>query len=174
MKVTISARRIALCRCERERYDRNSNRPVEPDHLRALGHCRPQREPLPPLASDFDSRHLISGALATLLAADAALGTRVVAPNIAAASTGELPGDLPSGWKAVCGIIAIFTFAGTVSQGIHTLLKVAEHQAKSLECAGKLDALAIQSSQAEPAQNENLKAELAKLLRDYPEYVREV
>lgn len=117
---------------------------------------------------------LISGALATLLAADAALGTRVVAPNIAAASTGELPGDLPSGWKVVCGIIAIFTFAGTVSQGIHTLLKVAEHQAKSLECAGKLDALAIQSSQAEPAQNENLKAELAKLLRDYPEYVREV
>lgn len=115
---------------------------------------------------------LLSGALATVLATDAALGTRVVAPSVAAVSTGELPGDLPTGWKVVCGIIALFTFAGTVSQGIQTLLKVAEHRAKSLECVGKLDALAIETSQP-GAPNENAKTEFAKLLRDYPEYLRE-
>lgn len=116
---------------------------------------------------------LISGALATFLAADAALDMRVVAPNIAAATTGQPPSELPSGWKMVCGVIAIMTFVGTVAQGVHTLLKVAEHQAKSLECAGKLDALAIQSSQG-AAHNEALKTDLAKVLRDYPEYVREM
>lgn len=115
---------------------------------------------------------LISGVLATTLAADSALGTKVAANSVAKAGTGNEPGELPNGWKIVCGVIAVLTLTGTISQGIHVLLKIPEHQSKAMDCAGKLDALTVELAQARGDKIESVRAELAKILRDFPEYIR--
>src|SRR3712207_59068 len=69
---------------------------------------------------------LICGILSTTLAADSAMDTKIVAPEVAEAATGKEPAPLAKGWKAVCGAIAVISLIGTVSQGIHNLLKISE------------------------------------------------
>jgi hypothetical protein len=115
---------------------------------------------------------LVCGILATTLAADSAMDTKLAAPVVAKAATGNEPSTLPKGWKVVCGVIAVVSLIGTVSQGIHSLLKIAEHQTKALNCAGKLDALTIELSAPRREVVEKVRSEYATILKDYPEYVR--
>ena len=100
------------------------------------------------------------------------MDTRVAAPIVAKAATGNEPSTLPKGWKVVCGVIAVVSLIGTVSQGIHSLLKIAEHQTKALNCAGKLDALIIELASPRREIVEKVRNEYANLLKEYPEYVR--
>jgi hypothetical protein len=115
---------------------------------------------------------LICGILSTTLAADSAMDTRVAAPAVAEAATGKEPAPLAKGWKAVCGVIAVVSLIGTVSQGIHSLLKISEHQTKALDCAGRLDALAVELTTPRREIVEKVRSEYTSILRDYPEYVR--
>jgi len=115
---------------------------------------------------------LVCGILATALAADSAFDTRTVAAALAEAGTGVEPGELPRGWKIVCGVIAAITLLGTFTQGAHSLLKIAEHQSKALTCAGKLDAIALQLTQMHPDSITAAREELGRVLKEYPEYVR--
>src|SRR5690242_4600968 len=61
---------------------------------------------------------LICGILATTLAADSAMDTKVAANVVAKAATGNTPTTLPKGWRVVCGVIAVISPIDTVSQGI--------------------------------------------------------
>jgi hypothetical protein len=106
---------------------------------------------------------LISGVLATTLAADSALGTKTLSNTVAIAGTGKEPSELPKGWKIVCGVIAVLTLTGTISQGVHDMLKISEHQSKSMDCAGKLDALTVELAQARGDKIESVRAELARV-----------
>lgn len=115
---------------------------------------------------------LVCGILTTTLAADSAMDTQIAAPVIAKAATGNEPSTLPKGWKVVCGVIAGFSLIGTVSQGIHSLLKIAEHQSKALNCAGKLDALTIELATPRREVVEKVRIDYANILKEYPEYVR--
>lgn len=115
---------------------------------------------------------LVCGVLATTLAADSAMDTKIAANTVAEAVTGKEPSPLPKGWRIVCGTIAIISLVGTVSQGIHSLLKIAEHQSKALDCAGKLDALTIELSTARKDVVERVRNDYAKILKEFPEYVR--
>jgi hypothetical protein len=115
---------------------------------------------------------LVCGILATTLAADSAMDTRLAAPVVAEVATGNEPSPLPKGWKVVCGVIAAISLIGTVSQGIHSLLKIAEHQTKALNCAGKLDALTIELTAPRREIVEKARNDYATILKEYPEYVR--
>ncbi len=115
---------------------------------------------------------LVCGILATTLAADSAMDTKVAAPVVAKVATGNEPSTLPKGWKVVCGVIAVISLVGTVSQGIHSLLKIAEHQAKALNCAGKLDALTVELTSPRREIIDKVKTDYANILREFPEYVR--
>src|SRR4028119_1873459 len=64
---------------------------------------------------------LVCGILATTLAADSAMDTKIATTVVAEAATGKEPAPLAKGWKAVCGVIAVISLIGTVSQGIHSL-----------------------------------------------------
>ena len=115
---------------------------------------------------------LVCGILATTLAADSAMDTKIATTVVAEAATGKEPAPLAKGWKAVCGVIAVISLVGTVSQGIHSLLKISEHQTKALDCAGRLDALTIELAQPRREIVEKVRNDYASILKDYPEYVR--
>jgi len=115
---------------------------------------------------------LICGILATTLAADSAMDTKVATTVVAKAATGQEPAPLPKGWKVVCGIIAVISLTGTISQGLHSLLKISEHHTKAMDCAGRLDALTIELSTARKEVVDKVRNEYAGILKDFPEYVR--
>ena len=118
---------------------------------------------------------LIFGLLATALAADASKGGKVLAGNVAEATTGKVPSELPPGWRNMCGIIALFTLIGTAATGINAVLKISEHKAKVFVCAGALDSLVtdlIPQSNLRRAVLDKVVADFAKLRKDYAEYFR--
>jgi hypothetical protein len=118
---------------------------------------------------------MIFGLLATALAADASRGGKVLAANVAEATTGKVPSELPPGWRNTCAIIALFTLIGTAATGINTVLKISEHTANVFVCAGALDSLLtdlIPESNARRPVLEKVTADFAKLRKDYAEYFR--
>ena len=118
---------------------------------------------------------VLFGLVAAALAADSARDGTVIAKSVAEATTGKPPSDLPKGWRNVCGLIAVFTLIGTAATGVSNALKISEHQTKAFVCAGALDALLtdlLPASTDHKQALERIEAELAKLLKDYPEYFR--
>ncbi len=83
---------------------------------------------------------LLCGAVSTALAGDAFRGGQLAA-RTAQTTTGRAPSELPRGWRNVCGIIAVLTLAGTLSTGTNSVLRLAEHQAKTAACVAALGAL---------------------------------
>ncbi|HXD19961.1 MAG TPA: hypothetical protein VN654_23265 [Vicinamibacterales bacterium] len=83
---------------------------------------------------------LLCGAASTALAGDAFRGGQLAA-RTAQTTTGRAPSELPRGWRNVCGIIAVLTLAGTLSTGTNSVLRLAEHQAKTAACVAALGAL---------------------------------
>ena len=83
---------------------------------------------------------LLCGAASTALAGDAFRGGQLAAKT-AQTTTGRAPSELPRGWRNVCGIIAILTLAGTLSTGTNSILRLAEHQARTAACVAALGAL---------------------------------
>ena len=118
---------------------------------------------------------VIFGLLATTLAADSAKTGDLVAKPVAEATTGRVPSELPKGWRNVCGLIAIFTFAGTLANSLNTALRISENQSKAMTCAGLIDSLKTELVTDAGLRRESLdkiRAELARIVREYPEYLR--
>ncbi len=118
---------------------------------------------------------VIFGLLATTLAADSAKAGNFVAKPVAEATTGKVPVELPRGWRNVCGLIAILTFAGTLANSLNTALRISEHQSKAMTCAGLIDSLKTELVTEAGVRRESLektRAELARIVREYPEYLR--
>jgi hypothetical protein len=118
---------------------------------------------------------VVFGLLATALAADSAKGGNLTAKPVAQATTGKVPSELPQGWRNVCGLIAFFTFAGTLATGISTALKMSEHQSKAMTCAGLVDGLKTELSTESGLRRESLdkiRLDLARIVREFPDYLR--
>jgi len=112
------------------------------------------------------------GALSTALAGEAFRGGRVAA-NVAQATTGRVPSDLAPGWRNLCGIIAVLTLAGTIATGTNSVLKLADHQARTVACIGALAALQtdlFQDGGVRPAALEKARAGLNTIRVAYDEY----
>src|SRR5262249_55123492 len=118
---------------------------------------------------------LLFGLLATGLAADASRGGKVLAADVAEATTGKVPSDLPPGWRNTCGLNAVFGLIGTAVAGINTALKISEDKAKVFVCAGALDSLLtalIPKSNLRQPVLDKVTAQLERLQSDYAEYFR--
>ncbi len=118
---------------------------------------------------------VIFGLLATTLAADSAKGGNLTGKTVAQATTGKTPSELPQGWRNVCGLIAIFTFAGTLATGISTALKVSDHQSKAMTCAGLIDGLKTELVTESGLRREMLdkvRSDLSRIVREFPDYMR--
>ena len=118
---------------------------------------------------------VVFGLLATSLAADSAREGDIAAKPVAEATTGKIPSELPRGWRNVCGLIAVFTFAGTLANGINTALRISEHQSKAMTCAGLIDGLKTELVTEAGLRRESLdkvRIDLARIVREYPEYLR--
>jgi hypothetical protein len=118
---------------------------------------------------------LLCGLFAAALAGDSAAAGKMIAAPVAEATTGNPPSPLAKGWRNVCGIIAILSLLATAANGIGSVFKIAEHQSKAFVCAGVLDSLhtdLLPGGAMGPEAVEKVRADLAKLLKDYPEYVR--
>ncbi|MBI5558369.1 MAG: hypothetical protein HY885_12105 [Deltaproteobacteria bacterium] len=117
---------------------------------------------------------LIFGLMATALAADSAKGGKMVAGPVAEATTGKPPAELPKGWRNVCGLIALFTLLGTTASGVHTSLKIAEHQSRATRCLGLLDSLSAELVPDASARREILErvsGDFAGIVKDYADYL---
>lgn len=113
---------------------------------------------------------MLCGALATALAGDAFRGGRLAA-NTAQATTGRVPAALAPGWRNVCGLIALLTLAGTVASGTNSVLKLADHQARTTACVAALAALQGDLAQPLPqAGLEKASASLDAIRLTYDEY----
>jgi hypothetical protein len=115
---------------------------------------------------------MICGAVATALAGDAFRGGPLAA-NVAQTTTGRVPSALPPGWRNVCGIIAVLTLAGTLATGTNSVLKIADHQARTSGCVAALAALQaplFQESVLGPAALDKAKADLETIRLTYDEY----
>jgi hypothetical protein len=114
---------------------------------------------------------MICGAASTMLAGDAFRGGRLAA-STAEATTGRTPIDLPRGWRNVCGIIAVLTLAGTLATGTNSVLKLADHQARTTACLGALAGLqeGLFEDIAQHNTLDKAKAGLATIRISYDEY----
>ena len=75
----------------------------------------------------------------------------------------------------VCGLIAVFTFVGTLANGVNSALKISDHQSKAMACAGLIDGLRTELVTETGLRREDfdkLKTDLARIIREYPEYLR--
>jgi hypothetical protein len=109
---------------------------------------------------------IVCGLLATALAADAANGGGVAAQQIA----GNPSAALGPGWRKLCGLIAACSFLGTLAAALNSGLKLAEHRAQAMACAGRLDALHAELIASGDYQL--AKDEFIRVLREYPQYLR--
>jgi len=83
---------------------------------------------------------MLCGAMSTVLAGDAFRGGQVAAKT-AEATTGRVPTELARGWRNLCGLIAVLTLAGTLATGTNSVLRLAEHQARTTACLAALATL---------------------------------
>lgn len=110
---------------------------------------------------------MLSGAVSTLLAGDAFRGGQVAAKT-AAATTGRVPAELARGWRNLCGIIAVLTLAGTLATGTNSVLRLAEHQARTTACLAALATL--QTELFEEGALDRTKSALETIRLQYDEY----
>jgi acyl-CoA reductase-like NAD-dependent aldehyde dehydrogenase len=92
---------------------------------------------------------------------------------VAETTTGKVPSALPPGWRNVCGIIAALTLAGTLATGTNSVLKIADHQARTSASVGALAALQaalLHEGVLRPAALEKAKADLETIRLTYDEY----
>jgi hypothetical protein len=117
---------------------------------------------------------LTLGLLAAALAGDSSSkGGGIIAQRIAIATTSEGSTDSMEGWRNVYFIIAVLSFFATVATGLNTSLKIAEHQTKSVVCAGTLDGLLLETQGAKTSERlDKVRDDFQKLLIDYAEYTR--
>ena len=95
-----------------------------------LAAARQQVKRLSALNLVFTLANVLAGALATLIAALAA-----VLGGAALQGGGTLV------WQVICAFVAIFSFVSTAAGGLSQQLGVAEKLSQSRACAGRLDAL---------------------------------
>jgi hypothetical protein len=115
---------------------------------------------------------LLCGAVSTMLAGDAFRGGSV-ATRTAQATTGRVPAELAPGWRNLCGVIAVLTFAGTLATGTNSVLKLSEHQARTTACLTALAALQtelLDGSALQAAALTRAKAALDNIRIQYDEY----
>lgn len=118
---------------------------------------------------------LVCGLFAAALAGDSAATGKVIAAPVAEATTGNPPAALAKGWRNVCGVIALLSLLATAANGIGTVFRIADHQSKAFVCAGILDSLhtdLLPGGTLGPEAVVKVRTDLAKLLKEYPEYVR--
>lgn len=83
---------------------------------------------------------MLCGAASTVLAGDAFRGGPLAAKT-AETTTGRVPAELARGWRNLCGIVAVLTLAGTLATGTNSVLRLAEHQARTTACLAALGTL---------------------------------
>jgi len=117
---------------------------------------------------------LTLGSFAAVLAGDSSSKEGgIIALKIARATTSKGSTDSMEGWRNVYFIIAVLSFFGTVATGLNTSLKIAEHQAKSVVCAGMLDGLLLETQGAKTSDKlDKVRGDFKKLLIDYADYTR--
>jgi hypothetical protein len=115
---------------------------------------------------------LLCGALSTTLAGDAFRGGQLAAKT-AQTTTGRVPADLPRGWRNVCGIIAVLTLAGTLATGTNSVLRLAEHQARTTACVaalGTVQSALYDADAGQPAALDRANRSLETIRAQYDEY----
>ena len=114
---------------------------------------------------------LLCGAASAMLAGDAFRGG-VVAARTAEATTGRVPTELARGWRNLCGVIAVLTLAGTLATGTNSVLRLAEHQARTTACLAALGALQadLSADALQPAALSKGKSALENIRIQYDEY----
>ena len=114
---------------------------------------------------------LLCGAASAMLAGDAFRGGAVAA-RTAEATTGRVPTELARGWRNLCGLIAVLTLAGTLATGTNSVLRLAEHQARTTACLASLGALQadLSADALQPAALSKGKSALENIRIQYDEY----
>src|SRR6185436_15738003 len=114
---------------------------------------------------------MLCGAVSTALAGDAFRGGQLAAKT-AATTTGRVPAELARGWRNLCGIIAVLTLAGTLATGTNSVLRLAEHQARTTACLAALGALQsdLSADALQPAALSKGKSALENIRIQYDEY----
>lgn len=118
---------------------------------------------------------IVLGLFATLLAGDSARSGDILAGNTAKIATGNTPTELPRGWRIVCGVIAVCTFLSTAAAGIDRVLRITDHRANAMACAGQMDGLRTEletNSKPTGEQIANARDTYINLRRQYAEYFR--
>jgi len=110
---------------------------------------------------------MLCGAVSTALAGDAFRGGQLAAKT-AATTTGRVPAELARGWRNLCGIIAVLTLAGTLATGTNSVLRLAEHQARTTACLAALGTL--QTNLFEDEALDKTKSALETIRLQYDEY----
>ena len=101
------------------------------------------------------------------LAGDAFRGGQLAAKT-AEATTGRVPTELARGWRNLCGIIAALTLAGTLATGTNSVLRLAEHQARTTACLAALGTLQNELFQQDAI--DKVKGALETVRLQYDEY----
>jgi len=110
---------------------------------------------------------MLCGAVSTVLAGDAFRGGQLAAKT-AETTTGRVPAELARGWRNLCGIIAVLTLAGTLSTGTNSVLRLAEHQARTTACLAALGTL--QTELFEEDALDKARSALETIRLQYDEY----
>jgi hypothetical protein len=110
---------------------------------------------------------MLCGAVSTVLAGDAFRGGQLAAKT-AETTTGRVPAELARGWRNLCGIIAVLTLVGTLSTGTNSVLRLAEHQARTTACLAALGTL--QTDLFEEDALDKARSALETIRLQYDEY----
>jgi len=110
---------------------------------------------------------MLCGAASTVLAGDAFRGGRLAAKT-AEGTTGRVPAELARGWRNLCGIVAALTLAGTLATGTNSVLRLAEHQARTTACLAALGTLQNELFQQDAI--DKVKGALETVRLQYDEY----
>jgi hypothetical protein len=110
---------------------------------------------------------MVCGAASTVLAGDAFRGGPLAAKT-AETTTGRVPAELARGWRNLCGIVAALTLAGTLATGTNSVLRLAEHQARTTACLAALGALQNEIFQQDAI--DKVKGALETIRLQYDEY----
>ena len=110
---------------------------------------------------------MLCGAASTVLAGDAFRGGPLAAKT-AETTTGRVPAELARGWRNLCGIVAVLTLAGTLATGTNSVLRLAEHQARTTACLAALGTLQNELFQQDAI--DKVKGALETIRLQYDEY----
>jgi len=116
---------------------------------------------------------LLGGLLATALAGESAMGGKKL-PGMAVGMTiGGPLSDLTLNWRVVYGLVALLNLLATAATAIENLFKISQRRTEAILCVGSLEALRVElatTSRVEEATLDEVRADYAKLLKQYSEY----